>query len=93
MNFIMNFAACRAMMAMHMVAVNIGNNAYNWVLDNAKPIVLIFVIVSGVILIAKKEVTKIAVWIIVSVLAIVMVFNTQGFADLLQGIGNTVLGI
>lgn len=93
MNFMMNMAAKYMIVPKYMVAASIGNNAYNWITSNAQPIVLGFIIISGVIIIAKKEVTKIVVWLLLSILALVMVFNTQGFADLLQSIGNTILGI
>lgn len=89
----MNMMACHIMAAMHIVATSIGTNLFNWLLGNLKPIVLGIVAISGVILITKKEITKLVAWFIISVLAIVMVFNTQGFADLLQNIGNTILGI
>ena len=93
MNFMMNIAAKYVAAPMHIVAVSIGSNFYNLIKDTAQWILLGFLIVIGVILIAKREVTKIAVWLLVCILAVVMVFNTQGFADLLQSIGNTILGI
>lgn len=89
----MNVAAKYMAAPMHMVAASIGSNAYNWFIENAKPIVWILIAVSGIMICAKREVSKIAVWIIISVICVVMVYNTGGFTDKLLEIGNTILGL
>ncbi len=89
----MNVAARYVAQPMHMVAASIGTNAYNWFIDNAKPIVWIAIVVVGLTLAIKKEVTKIVVWLIISILSVVMVYNTGGFTDKLLEIGNSILGL
>lgn len=94
MNFLMNMMVCHVLATMNIVATStIGTNAYNWFMSIAQPAVFILVAVSGLILFAKKEVSKLVAWFIISVLACVMVINPQGFVNVLTGIGNAVLGI
>lgn len=89
----MNVAARYAAQPMYMVAASIGTNAYNLFIENAKPIVWIAIVVTGLVLAIKKEVTKIVVWLFIAILSVVMVYNVGGFTNKLLEIGNSILGL
>lgn len=76
-----------------LAATNIGNNFFNLILDNGKPIVWVLIIVSGVYFMAKRETSKLIAWLCCSILGVVMVYNTAGFTEKLLEFGNKILGL
>lgn len=73
--------------------MNFGQNLYNWLVVNAQGLGLVAIVVVGVIFGIKREFTKLAVTLVVLVLAIGFVFNAAGVKDLLLNFFNTVFGV
>jgi len=72
--------------------MNFGQNLFTWFLTNAQPIVLLGLVIIGVILILKREMTKMIGFLIFAVIAVLLVFNTNGVQRVLLELGNRILG-
>lgn len=55
--------------------MNFGVNLYNWFLTNAQSLVLMAIVVIGIYLGFKREFTKLIGFLIVSLIAVGLVFN------------------
>ena len=69
--------------------MNIGTNLQTWLLAQAQPIVLAAL---AVVLLAKKEYTKLVQFAIIAVIAVVLVYNPGGMKDVLLKVGNKIFG-
>lgn len=78
---------------MCILTTNIGQNLYDLVIGNLQPVVWIGIAVIGMILLFKRKVTEMVVFVIVAAVAVVLVFNTGGVQTWLLEIANKVLGI
>ena len=72
--------------------MNIGTNLQTWLLAQAQPIVLAALAVIGVVLLVKKEYTKLVQFAIIAVIAVVLVYNPGGMEDVLLKVGNKIFG-
>ena len=72
--------------------MNIGTNLQTWLLAQAQPIVLAALAVIGVVLLVKKEYTKLLQFAIIAVIAVVLVYNPGGMKDVLLKVGNKIFG-
>lgn len=72
--------------------MNFGQNLYNWFLTNAQPLVLLGLVVIGLILILKREMSKLVGFLVVAALAVGLVFNPSGIQKVLLELVNRVLG-
>lgn len=72
--------------------MNFGTNLYQWFLTNAQPLVLLAIVIIGLYLGFKREFSKLVGFLVVSLLAVGLVFNAQGVKDLLLNLFNTVFG-
>lgn len=73
--------------------MNIGQNIFNIVVEMAGPLLLVAMIIVGIYFAFKREFSKLIGVALVMVVAILLVFNTEGVKDFLLGIGNKVLGL
>ncbi len=72
--------------------MNFGQNLYNWFLTNAQPLVLLAIVIIGLYLGYKREMSKLIGFIVISVITVGLVFNAGGVKDLLLDIFNQVFG-
>lgn len=72
--------------------MSIGVNFQTWLLGQLQPLVLAFLAVLGIILIVKKEYTKLIQFAVIAVIAVVLVFNPGGVKDVLLSLGNKIFG-
>ena len=73
--------------------MNIGSNLYDWFSAQSQMLVLVALIVMALYLGFKREFTKLIGWLILSVVIIVMIYDTGGFADKLLELGRKMLDI
>lgn len=69
--------------------MNIGTNLQTWLLAQAQPIVLAALAVIGIVLLVKKEYTKLVQF---AIIAVVLVYNPGGMKDVLLKVGNKIFG-
>lgn len=72
--------------------MNFGQNFYTWLSSNAQPLVWAAIVIMGLYLGFKREITKMIGFLIVAIIVAVMVFNTTGFQTVLLDLGNKLLG-
>ncbi len=72
--------------------MNFGQNLYNWFLTNAQPLALLAIVIIGLYLGYKREMSKLIGFLVISIIAVGLVFNTGGVKDLLLDIFNKVFG-
>lgn len=90
----MNVIAMQMLKMQIMLAnTNVGKNLYDWILLNAKPLVLTAIVVIGVYLAFKREITKLIGFGVVALLSVVLVYNTSGIQKFMLAIGNKFLGL
>lgn len=89
----MNVIAMQVLKLQVMANANVGKNLYDWVLLNAKPLVLMAIVVIGVYLAFKREITKLIGFGTISLIAVVLVYNTSGVQKFMLEIGNKFLGL
>lgn len=65
--------------------MNFGQNLYNWFLSNAQSLVLLAIVVIGLYLGFKREFSKLIGFLVVSLVAVGLVFNADGVKDILIG--------
>ena len=72
--------------------MNFGQNLYNWFLSNAQSLVLLAIVVIGLYLGFKREVSKLIGFLVVSLVAVGLVFNADGVKDILLELLNKIIG-
>ena len=72
--------------------MNFGQNLYNWFLSNAQSLVLLAIVVIGLYLGIKREFSKLIGFLVVSLVAVGLVFNADGVKDILLELFNKIIG-
>ncbi|OFL63372.1 hypothetical protein HMPREF2758_04765 [Facklamia sp. HMSC062C11] len=72
--------------------MNFGQNLYNWFLSNAQSLVLLAIVVIGLYLDFKREFSKLISFLIISIIAVGLVFNAAGVKDILLELFNRIIG-
>lgn len=72
--------------------MNFGQNLYNWFLSNAQSLVLLAIVVIGLYLGFKREFSKLIGFLIISLIAVGLVFNASGVKDILLELFNKIIG-
>ena len=72
--------------------MNFGQNLYNWFLSNAQSLVLLALVVFGLYLGFKREFSKLIGFLVVSLVAVGLVFNADGVKDILLELFNKIIG-
>ena len=72
--------------------MNFGQNLYNWFLSNAQSLVLLAIVVIGLYLGFKREFSKLIGFLVVSLVAVCLVFNAEGVKDILLELFNKIIG-
>ena len=72
--------------------MNFGQNLYNWFLSNAQSLVLLVIVVIGLYLGFKREFSKLIGFLIISLIAVGLVFNAAGVKDILLELFNKIIG-
>ena len=72
--------------------MNFGQNLYNWFLSNAQSLVLLAIVVIGLYLGFKRECSKLIGFLVVSLVAVGLVFNADGVKDILLELFNKIIG-
>ena len=72
--------------------MNFGQNLYNWFLSNAQSLVLLAIVVIGLYLVFKMEFSKLIGFLVISLLAVGLVFNAEGVKDILLELFNKIIG-
>lgn len=72
--------------------MNFGQNLYNWFLSNAQSLVLLAIVVIGLYLGFKMEFSKLIGFLVVSLVAVGLVFNADGVKDILLELFNKIIG-
>ena len=66
--------------------------SYNWFLSNAQSLVLLAIVVIGLYLGFKREFSKLIGFLVVSLVAVGLVFNADGVKDILLELFNKIIG-
>lgn len=72
--------------------MNFGQNLYNWFLSNAQSLVLLAIVVIELYLGFKREFSKLIGFLVVSLVAVGLVFNADGVKDILLELFNKIIG-
>ena len=72
--------------------MNFGQNLYNWFLSNAQSLVLLAIVVIGLYLGFKRELSKLIGFLIIAIIAVGLVFNAAGVKDILLQLFNRIIG-
>ncbi|MEH7781445.1 hypothetical protein V7315_17045 [Bacillus safensis] len=72
--------------------MNFGQNLYNWFLSNAQSLVLMAIVVIGIYLGFKREFSKLIGFLIITLVAVGLVFNASGVKDVLLNLFNRIIG-
>ncbi len=72
--------------------MNFGQNLYNWFLSNAQSLVLLAIVAIGLYLGFKREFSKLIGFLVVSLVAVGLVFNADGVKDILLELFNKIIG-
>ncbi len=62
--------------------MNFGQNLFNWALGNIQPIILLAILCVGVYLMIERKISKVVGLLILSVVAVGFVFDTNSVKDL-----------
>ncbi|HGM3417645.1 TPA: hypothetical protein ACKOSM_003691, partial [Clostridioides difficile] len=65
----------------------------SWFLSNAQSLVLMAIVIIGVYLGFKREFSKLIGFLVVSLIAVGLVFNAAGVKDILLKLFNQIMGI
>ncbi len=71
--------------------MNFGQNLYNWFLSNAQSLVLLAIVVIGLYLGFKRKFSKLIGFLVVSLVAVGLVFNADGVKDILLELFNKII--
>ena len=71
--------------------MNFGQNLYNCFLSNAQSPVFLAIVVIGLYLGFKREFPKLISFLVVSLVAVVLVFNADGVKDTLMELFNQII--
>jgi len=72
--------------------MDFGTNLLEWFQSNAKALVLVAVIFIGLYLAFKREFSKLIGFLIIGVIAVLFVFNTEAVVNIMLELGNKVIG-
>ena len=72
--------------------MNFGVNLYHWFLTHAQSLVLMARVVIGIDLGFKREISKLIGVLVVSLIAVGLVFNAAGVKDVLLTLFNQIIG-
>ena len=72
--------------------MNFGQNLYNWFLSNAQSLMLLAIVVIGLYLVFKMEFSKLIGFLVISLVAVGLVFNAEGVKDILLELFNKIIG-
>lgn len=72
--------------------MNFGQNLYNWFLSNAQSLVLMAIAIVGVYIGFKREFAKLIGFLVVALIAVGLVFNTNAVKDVLLQLFNQIIG-
>ena len=72
--------------------MNFGQNLYNWFLSNALSVGLLSIVLTGLYLGFKREFSKLIGFLVVSLVAVGLVFNADGVKDILLELFNKIIG-
>ena len=72
--------------------MNFGQNLYNWFVSNAQSLVLLAIVGIGLYLGFKREFSKLIGFLVVSLVAVGLVFNADGVKDILLELFNKIIG-
>ncbi len=72
--------------------MDFGQNLYNWFLTNAQPLVLLALVIIGLYLAYKREMSKLIGFLVIAVISVGLVFNAGGVKDILLEIFNRIIG-
>ena len=77
--------------------MNFGVNLYNWFLTNAQSLVLMAIVLVAIVVIGlylgfKREFSKLIGFLVVSLIAVGLVFNAAGVKDVLLTLFNQIIG-
>lgn len=72
--------------------MDFGSNLFDWFVGNAQPIVLVGIVVMAIYFIMQRKTTELIVTCIVAVIAVGLVFNTEGAKNVMLDLFNTVIG-
>ncbi|WP_340070975.1 hypothetical protein [Enterococcus faecium] len=72
--------------------MNFGQNLYQWFLTNAQSLVLLAIVVIGLFLGFKREFSKLIGFLVVTLIAVGLVFNASGVKDVLLNLFNRIVG-
>ena len=72
--------------------MNFGQNLYNWFVSNAQSLVLLAIVVIGLYLVFKREFSKLIGFLVISLVAVGLVFNAEGVKDILLELFNKIIG-
>ena len=72
--------------------MNFGQNLHNWFLSNAQSLVLLAIVVIGLYLGFKRVFSKLIGFLVVSLVAVGLVFNADGVKDILLELFNKIIG-
>lgn len=72
--------------------MNFGQNLYNWFLTNAQPLVLLALVIIGLYLAYKRDMSKLIGFLVIAIISVGLVFNAGGVKDILLEIFNRIIG-
>ena len=72
--------------------MNFGQNLYNWFLSKAQSLVQLAIVEIGLYLGFKREFSKLIGFLVVSLVAVGLVFNADGVKDILLELFNKIIG-
>ncbi|EPM6808931.1 hypothetical protein [Enterococcus faecium] len=72
--------------------MNFGQNLYQWFLTNAQSLVLLAIVVIGLFLGFKRELSKLIGFLVIALIAVGLVFNASGVKDVLLNLFNRIVG-
>ena len=72
--------------------MNFGQNLLTWFLGNVQPLMLLAIAVVGVYALIEKKISKVVGILLLSVVAVGFVFNTEGVKDILLDLFNSFFG-
>lgn len=72
--------------------MNFGQNLLTWFSTQAQSLVLLGIVVVGLVLLFKREFSKLIGFVFVALIAVVAVYNPMGIKDMLLSLGNQIIG-